>query len=71
MMFVLVVTSCLQTGGDCTKLPAYQDLPQFACWMNAPQLLPQWQAQHPKRKIVRFACVAEDRLAMFLNGGEA
>ena len=70
-MFVLVVTSCLSTGGDCVKLPAYQDLRQFECMMGAPKMLPKWQEQHPKRTIVRFACVAEDRLTMFLNGGEA
>ena len=71
MMFVLVVTSCLANGSDCYPAPAYQDLPQFTCWMNAPQLLPQWQKMHPKRVITKFSCVAEDRLALFLTGGEA
>jgi hypothetical protein len=70
-MFVLVILSCLNTGGDCYPAPAYQDLRQFECMMGAPKMLPEWKAQHPKRSIVRFTCVAEDRLKMFLNGSEA
>jgi hypothetical protein len=69
--FVLVITSCLSTGGDCYQAPAFQDLREVECRSGAQPMLAKWQGEHPKRRVVRYACVAEERLKMFLNGGEA
>lgn len=69
--FVLVITSCLSTGGDCYQAPVYQDIRWTECMTGAQPMLAKWQGDHPKRRVVRYACVEQSRLAMYLNNGEA
>lgn len=71
MMFVLVISSCLANDTDCYKAPLHVDVPQFQCLYNAQPNLAKWLATHPKRKIVGFTCVQQNRLNKFLGGDQA
>lgn len=65
--FVLVVLSCLSTGGDCYPYPIAQDLREMECRNSSQAIIAKWWNEHPNRKVKKYVCVPAQRVESYIG----
>lgn len=70
-MFVLIITSCLATGGDCYPHMEAQDLGEIECRNRSQAIAAKWGDEHPKRQVTRITCAPKQRIGFYIGRNEA
>lgn len=69
MHYVIILYTCLATGGDCRPHIESENLNLGACMTMGMQAMAKYQMEHPKRKPMAYKCT--DRPQKYLNHDQA
>lgn len=69
MHFVIILYTCLATGGDCRPHVESENLNLGACLVQGMQSAAKYQNEHPKRKVMAYKCT--DRPDKFMGRDRA